>query len=58
MTNGWYFDLYALAFAALAAGFIGLGLLVASRRNPKPHDWAKEWPEFKIAKDAHVRRLP
>lgn len=57
MTNGFYFDLYALAFAAGIAGMVGLfwGLRGKLRGRRRPFDWAKDAPEYGRAKDAHVR---
>jgi hypothetical protein len=47
----------------VGVGWAAMGLLDEiitewwSRRNNRPHDWEKEWPEFKIAKESHVKRL-
>jgi len=57
MSGGIVFDLYAVVFALLVAGVFGLAFMILARSRT-PHDWEKEWPEFRCAKDAHVRRLP
>lgn len=59
MSGGIIFDLGALAGAMVCAG---AGMLIHEidlrRKGHRPFDWQKDAPEFRIAKDAHVRRLP
>ena len=57
MTNGALYDLYALAFGLLMAGLFGLAFVLAANHGKRPFDWERDAPEFRVAKDAHVRKL-
>ena len=59
MSGGVIYDLWAFAFAAVCASIAALVYaLRAKHHRPKVHDWAKEWPEYACAKDAHVKVVP
>jgi hypothetical protein len=36
----------------------GVRTMVTIRRARRPFDWEKDAPEYRCAKDAHVKRLP
>lgn len=57
MSNGALFDLYVLAAAACTAGSFWLFLHLRPSQD-RPVDWEKDYPEFRRAKDAHVKIVP
>ena len=59
MSGGIVYDLWALAFAATIGGIAGLTYaLRAKHHRPRPFDWVRDAPEYRRAKDAHVKVVP
>lgn len=54
MVNGFVWDLWAIAFGLIVAGIIWL-VRDLSENVDRPHDYEKDWPEFRCPKDSHVK---